>query len=143
VSYNFLSVLLDADNDPIINGSKKNLKKAVSGDMSMQQSRSGSFSTTIIGYIALFLAAYYFLIRPHKKQQEKILDFQSKLKPGDNIIISSGLHGKIISINDQTAIVEFGINKGIRIPVNKSHIMLMDDNSNSEIENNDQDQKNN
>ena len=135
-------MLLDADNDPIINGSKSNLKKAVSGGTPMQPPRSGNISTTIIGYIALFLAAYYFLIRPHKKQQEKILEFQNKLKPGDNIIISSGLHGKIISINDQTAVIEFGINKGIRIPVSKTHIMALDNDFSSELEDNDKEPKN-
>ena len=136
-------MLLDADNNPIINGSKKTLKKAVPGNLPMPPSSSGNICSTIICYIALFLAAYYFFIRPHKKQQEKILEFQNKLKPGDNIITSSGLHGKIININAQTVLVEFGVNKGIRIPVSKTHIMLMDNDSDSdsEIENNSQDQK--
>ena len=63
------------------------------------------------------------MIRPQKKRQKELFDRQSKLKAGDNIITSAGLHGKIIEVNEKTVLVEFGLNKGIRIPVDKNHIL--------------------
>ena len=90
-----------------------------------QFSGSDVFSTILV-YIALFAAAYWFLIRPQKKRQEKLMDFQSKLQPGDNVITSAGLHGKIIEVNDKTFLIEFGENKSIRIPIEKNHIIAQE-----------------
>ena len=47
---------------------------------------------------------------------------QSNVKVGDWVMTSSGFYGKVTEIYDQNVIVEFGLNKGIRIPVVKSEI---------------------
>lgn len=74
----------------------------------------------------MFLALYYFFVRPQKKQQKQIETFQDSLKPGDNIITTAGLHGKVIDIEDKVVTVEFGTNKSVRIPINKNHIIALE-----------------
>lgn len=117
---NFL--LLDVD--PIIHGAKKNIgRNAPMVGNAMGKNPGSELLYTLFCYAAIFFVAYWILIRPQKKRQKELFDRQSKLKAGDNIITSAGLHGKIIEVNEKTVLVEFGLNKGIRIPVDKNHIL--------------------
>ena len=56
--------------------------------------------STLIMFGAMFGIMYFVLIRPQKKQQEKVQDMLSNLKIGDSIVTIGGLHGIIDEIND-------------------------------------------
>ncbi len=60
----------------------------------------GSYST-IIMMIVLVGFTYFFMIKPQKKRQQQAMDMLSKLKKGDKVILVSGLHAKIDSVNDK------------------------------------------
>ena len=51
--------------------------------------------------ILIFVVAYFFMIRPQMKRQKDEKRFASELKRGDRIITKSGLHGKIVDLNDK------------------------------------------
>jgi len=51
--------------------------------------------------ILIFVVAYFFMIRPQIKRQKDEKKFASALKKGDKIITKSGLHGKIVELNDK------------------------------------------
>ena len=51
--------------------------------------------------ILIFAVAYFFMIRPQIKRQKDEKKFASELKKGDRIITKSGLHGKIVELNDK------------------------------------------
>ncbi|RDY60952.1 preprotein translocase subunit YajC [Flagellimonas nanhaiensis] len=51
--------------------------------------------------ILIFVVAYFFMIRPQIKRQKDEKKFASELKKGDRIITKSGLHGKILELNDK------------------------------------------
>jgi len=51
--------------------------------------------------ILIFAVAYFFMIRPQMKRQKDEKKFASELKKGDKIITKSGLHGKIVELNDK------------------------------------------
>jgi preprotein translocase subunit YajC len=51
--------------------------------------------------ILIFAVAYFFMIRPQMKRQKDEKKFSAALKKGDKIITKSGLHGKIVDINDK------------------------------------------
>ncbi len=62
--------------------------------------------------ILMFLVVYLFMIRPQMRRQKKEKLFAKELKKGDKIITKSGLHAKILSLNDDgTCIVETGAGK--------------------------------
>lgn len=58
--------------------------------------------------ILIFVVAYFFMIRPQMKRQKDEKKFISVLKKGDRVITKSGLHGKIMEINDadNTVVIE-------------------------------------
>ena len=53
--------------------------------------------------ILIFVVAYFFMIRPQMKRQKDEKKFAAKLKRGDKIITKSGLHGKVIDLNEKDA----------------------------------------
>jgi preprotein translocase subunit YajC len=61
----------------------------------------------------MFLVIYLFMIRPQIKKQKQEKKFQASITRGARIITTSGIHGKIVDINDKdaTVTVETGAGK--------------------------------
>ena len=51
--------------------------------------------------ILIFVVAYFFMIRPQMKRQKDEKKFSAELKRGDRVITKSGLHGKVVDLNDK------------------------------------------
>lgn len=51
--------------------------------------------------LLIFVVAYFFMIRPQMKRQKDEKRFAAELKRGDRVITKSGLHGKILELNDK------------------------------------------
>jgi preprotein translocase subunit YajC len=51
--------------------------------------------------ILIFVVAYFFMIRPQMKRQKDEKRFLADIKKGDKVITKSGLHGKIVDLNDK------------------------------------------
>lgn len=49
----------------------------------------------------MFVVVYFFMIAPQMKRAKKEKKFNAELKKGDRIITKSGLHGKILELNDK------------------------------------------
>ncbi|MBQ9119363.1 MAG: preprotein translocase subunit YajC [Lachnospiraceae bacterium] len=80
--------------------------------------------TTMIIYIVVIGAVFYFmLIRPQKKQQKQMDALVSSLEIGDSVLTTAGFYGVIIDIMDEVIVVEFGNNKNCRIPMKKTAIV--------------------
>lgn len=52
-------------------------------------------------FILMFVVVYFFMIAPQMKRAKKEKKFAAELKRGDKIITKSGLHGKILELNDK------------------------------------------
>lgn len=64
-------------------------------------------------YILMFVVIYFFFLRPQMKRQKQELNFSKEIKKGDRVITKSGMHGKIVELNDtdNTCVVETGAGK--------------------------------
>lgn len=54
----------------------------------------------IFAFLLLIGFTYFTMLRPQKKQNQKRLEMIKALKKGDQVVLISGLHGKIDEIND-------------------------------------------
>ncbi len=52
-------------------------------------------------FIAMFAVVYFFMIAPQMKRAKKEKKFAAELKRGDKVITKSGMHGKVIELNDK------------------------------------------
>ncbi|NND16119.1 MAG: preprotein translocase subunit YajC [Eudoraea sp.] len=51
--------------------------------------------------LLIFAVAYFFMIRPQIKRQKDEKKFAGALKKGDKVITKSGMHGKVVDLNDK------------------------------------------
>lgn len=59
-------------------------------------------------FILIFAIMYFFMIRPQIKKQKQEKKFAQELKKGTKIVTRSGVHAKVVDINDadNTCIIE-------------------------------------
>jgi preprotein translocase subunit YajC len=70
---------------------------------------------------ALILGIFYFVILlPSKRKQQKVQEFLDHLKVNDRVITTSGIHGQITRLGDQT--VQLQIADKVRIEVSRAAI---------------------
>jgi len=70
---------------------------------------------------ALILAIFYFIILlPAKRKQQKVQEFLDSLKVNDKVITTSGIHGQITKIDEQT--VQLEVADKVRIRVSRAAI---------------------
>lgn len=70
--------------------------------------QGGGIMGTLLMFAAMFAILYFVLIRPQQKQQKKQQELLSNLKKGDEVILSSGIIGKIFSVEDKFVMIEIG-----------------------------------
>ena len=57
--------------------------------------------------LMIMVVAYFFMIRPQMKRQKQEKEFVNAMSKGDKIVTKSGMHGKIVELNDDgTCVVE-------------------------------------
>jgi preprotein translocase subunit YajC len=60
----------------------------------------------VIVIVVLFLLMWLLLIRPQRKRSEIQMRMQDNLRKGDEIITAGGLHGTVVSIEDDVLEIE-------------------------------------
>ena len=70
--------------------------------------------------VLIFVVFYFFMIRPQSKRQKEIKKQREAMKPGDSVVTSGGVYGKVKDIKETTVIVEIADN--VRIKVDKNSV---------------------
>ena len=65
----------------------------------------GNWASILI-IVVMFVALYFFMIRPQKKQEKEQNDMRNNLQVGDEITTIGGIIGKIVSIKEETITIE-------------------------------------
>jgi preprotein translocase subunit YajC len=61
---------------------------------------SGSMMVQLAFFAAIFAIFYFLLIRPQQKQKRERGTMLSAVKPGDRVVMSSGLHGTVVKLSE-------------------------------------------
>ena len=75
--------------------------------------------------VVMFVAMYFFMIRPQKKQEREINNMRDNLQVGDEITTIRGIIGKIVSIKEETLMIETGHDR-TKIRILKSAVRNVD-----------------
>ena len=75
--------------------------------------------------VVFFLVFYFFAIRPQKKQEKQVNEMRNQLMVGDEITTIGGIIGKIISIKEETLMIETGHDR-TKIRILKSAVRNVD-----------------
>ena len=66
----------------------------------------GSMISTFLPLILLVVVFYFFLVRPQKKRDKAEKEMRDSIQVGDEISTIGGFIGKVVSIKDDTLVIE-------------------------------------
>lgn len=81
------------------------LLTATTGDATTTPT-AGSPWMTLIMLGALLLFFYFIIYRPQKKQEKQVNEMRNSLAVGDEITTTGGIIGRVVSIKDETLVLE-------------------------------------
>ena len=74
----------------------------------------------LIFFVQLILIFYFLMIRPQSQRAKAHATMLAGLKRGDTVVLNSGVHGKIVRVEDLTVGVE--IATGVTVKVRKAMV---------------------
>ncbi len=87
---------------------------------------SAGGSLVMVGMLVVMFAAFYFFgIRPQKKQEREQNNMRNNLSVGDEITTIGGIIGRVISIKEETCVIESAHDK-TKIRILKSAVSRVD-----------------
>lgn len=78
-----------------------------------------TFVIILLVLIAIFLVWYIVSFRGVNKDKVKIIEQQINLKVGSNVVLNSGIHGKVSKVNKETVEVVIDKTKNVTIAVER------------------------
>jgi preprotein translocase subunit YajC len=70
--------------------------------------------------VAIFAIFYLLIIMPQRKKQKRHMELVENLKPGDKIVTSAGIFGKVVSVQKDR--IELKIAANVQIEITKSAV---------------------
>ncbi|MBR6428027.1 MAG: preprotein translocase subunit YajC [Clostridia bacterium] len=80
---------------------------------------------TIVMLVAMVALFYFLMYRPQKKQEKEAKNMRDNLQVGDEVTTIGGIIGKVVSIKEETFLLETGRDK-VRIRFLKSAVKSVD-----------------
>ncbi len=81
--------------------------------------------SSILIIVVMFVALYFFMIRPQKKQEKEVANMRNNLQVGDEITTIGGIIGRIVSIKEETVMIETGHDR-TKIRILRSAVRCVD-----------------
>ncbi len=75
------------------------------------QNNGGSAIITIVMLVAMVAIFYFLMWRPQKKQEKQTKAMLDSLAVGDEVTTIGGIIGKVVSIKEETVLIETGRDK--------------------------------
>lgn len=79
---------------------------------------------TLLMFGGLFLFMYFLIIRPQRKRQKEHKDLITSLDTGNEVVMNSGLLGKIIRLDDNYLVLQAGNNVELKFQRQAVHAVL-------------------
>ena len=75
---------------------------------------------SFVPFILIFVIMYLLLIRPQQKKQQEHRELISRVKAGDRIMTTGGIHGTVTKVEEKTIMME--VAPGVEIEVARAAI---------------------
>lgn len=94
---------------------------AAAGDPVAQQPQGLFGGSGILMWGLLLVGMYFLMFYPQRKRQKAIQKMQNELKVGDSVYTTSGIVGKIVSLDETTVTLQ--VSEGTRIPFLRNAVL--------------------
>ena len=68
----------------------------------------------------IIVVFYFFMIRPQQRKQKAEQKMRESLAKGDRIVTIGGIHGKIVSVDEASILIE--VDNGVKLKMDKSAV---------------------
>ena len=82
---------------------------------------TGAILTQLAFFGAIFAIFYFLLIRPQQRQRREREAMLTAVKKGDRVVTSSGMHGTVTGLSDQTVVLRVS-DGGVKLEFDRSAI---------------------
>ncbi len=79
------------------------------------QADGGGLLSLALPLVAMVVVMYFLMIRPERKKQSEQQTFLTSLKKGDEVVLSSGIIGRIEKVEDRLLTLEIADKVRIRV----------------------------
>lgn len=69
-----------------------------------------SIVISMLPLVLVIVIMYFMLIRPQKKKEKEVTKMRNSLQVGDEIITAGGIVGRVVSLREDTLLIETGSN---------------------------------
>lgn len=84
-----------------------NLSYLVAADEAASTVNAGSQTIMmVVSLVVMFAAMYFLIIRPQRKKEKEERKMRENLQVGDEIVTIGGIHGRVISLKEETMVIE-------------------------------------
>lgn len=79
-----------------------------------QQGGSGSLVSTLVMFGLIIFVFYFLILRPQQKRTAEQKKLLSNVKKGDRVVMSSGIHGLVVGVEDTSVLVQIAENTKVK-----------------------------
>jgi preprotein translocase subunit YajC len=83
------------------------------------QAAGGGLVSSLLPFVLIIVVMYLFFLRPQMKKQKEEAKFKDTLTKGMTVVTHSGIHGKILDLQDDTITLE---SENTRLKVEKTAV---------------------
>lgn len=87
-------------------------------------SPQGNPMITLVMFGGLFVFMYFFMIRPQRKRQKEHQELVGALSKGDEVVMNSGMLGKVLKVDESYLVIETGSNVELKFQKVAVHAVL-------------------
>ena len=90
--------------------------------MLMAGGEGGGDMTMFVFLGLMFVVMYFFMIRPQSKKAKEQRNFLENIEKGQKVVTIGGIHGKVLSVGDNTLMIE--VDSSTKLKVEKSSVSI-------------------
>jgi len=107
----------------LIMGSLLSLLVVLSGCIPQEEGGEGGFNWTIIIFLVLMFAVFYFfMIRPQRRKQKEHQEMIQEMRRGDKAVTAGGIYGVVDTISEDSVVLK--VESGTTIRVDKNYVTI-------------------
>lgn len=81
---------------------------------------SGSQAEAYLPLVLIVIVGYLLLVRPMRRRTRKAQELQASLLPGSDVMLTSGIFGRVVALEDDSAQIELA--PGVSVKVHRGAI---------------------
>ncbi len=74
-------------------------------------SLAGQFLSSTLPFVVVLAVMYFMLISPQKKREKKLQEMRNGIEIGDGVVTAGGIIGRVISVKEDTVVIESASSK--------------------------------